>query len=99
MDDVTRSSRGFLQRFLDLLETGFEVMARYPHDLTELYWHSDYFDPPDDEDDRGGSSPDHRGRPPSGRTIKLVPPPASQRYQAARPTRIPARRSRPKQPV
>jgi hypothetical protein len=92
--------RALRRRLIALLEAGFEVMARYPYDMTELHWNSDLYDPPQDgEDRRDQGGPRKPSRPYSGRSIKLVPPPASQRYQAARPTRIPGRRSGRKQPV
>jgi hypothetical protein len=99
MNDVS-SSRSLWHRLFDLLEAGFEVMARYPYDMTELHWSNDLYDPPENGDDRHDQGGPHKpSRPYAGRTIKLVPPPASQRYQAARPTRIPARRSGRRQPV
>ncbi len=85
---------------LDFLEAGFAAMARYPYDLSELHWTPEPDQPPDDDTGSDGYWHwDRPGRPSSGRSIKLVPPPASQRYQAARPTRLPTRHSQPKQPV
>ena len=99
MNGVT-SPHGLRHRLYALLEAGFEVMARYPYDMTELHWNNDLYDPPQDGDDRHGEGgPRGPSRPYSGRSIKLVPPPASQRYQATRPTRIPARRPGRKQLV
>ena len=87
------------QPFLRFLETGFEVMARYPHDLTELTWARQLL--------RLAARthgvvaayrrPDRYSPPPDGRPIKIVPPPASQRYQSARPsaTRPPFKAQQP----
>ena len=98
--EASAPSRSLLHRLYALLEAGFEVMARYPYDMTELHWNTDLYEPPSDGDDpRGEPGSPRPSRPHSGRSIKLVPPPASQRYQAARPVRIGARKSGRKQPV
>jgi hypothetical protein len=97
MSFLSRFARNAWQRFFVLLETGFEVMARYPHDLTELHWNSTYFDPPSEPDEPGGSRPARPLTPVPGRDIKLVPSPAARRYQSALSRRKHARR--PRQPV
>ena len=87
--DIGKPHRSPWRRLYAFLESGLEVMARYPYDMTELHWDSDLFGPPDGAGggDEGGRKPP--GPPVGGRSIKVVPPPASQRYQSARPTRIP----------
>lgn len=97
--DIRTIARSLWRRFFALLETGFDVMARYPYDLTELHWNTDLYEPPADEYDSSDDDPEGPTKPTSGRTIKVVPSPASQRYQAARPTHIPVRHPRRKQPV
>jgi hypothetical protein len=90
---VSRVLLGSWRSTLHVLETGFEAMARYPYYLSELHWTSELDRPPQDNAD-GGADGGCRRRPEQSsycRSIKLVPPPASQRYQAARPIRLPAR--------
>jgi hypothetical protein len=68
--------------------------------MAEQHWSTEPFDRPESGGDSGHGKPPLRpGDLPPGRTIKVVPPPSSQRYQHARPTRIPTRQSRRKQPV
>ena len=94
------SSHGFWQRIFAFIEAGFDMMARYPYDLSELHWNPDLCDPPTDDDgDAGDGMPRRPASPGSGRAIKVVPSPASQRYRAARPAHTPAGTSRRKQRV
>lgn len=97
MSYFIRFARSIWHRLFALLEAGFEVMARYPHDLTELHWNSTYFDPPPEADGPGSSGPSRPLAPVPGRGIKLVPPPAARRYQSARARRKHSNRDR--QPV
>ena len=96
--DVNNAPRSFWQRLYGLIEAGFEVMARYPYDMTELSWNSDLFGKPDDDESPGEDGPEPPAKPPGGRAIKVIPSPAMQRYQAARPSRLTIRPMR-KQPV
>jgi hypothetical protein len=97
--DATRIARRLWQRLFTFLEAGFEVMARYPYDLTELHWDTGLYEPPDDGEEPRSDDFRRPARWAPGRTIKVIPTPASQRYQSAQPARIPARRSRRKQSV
>jgi hypothetical protein len=98
--DATTTTRSLWSRLYALFESAFELMARYPYDMAEQHWHSELYDRPDDDGDTGPGSPSFRPMdPPSGRSIKIVPPPSSQQYRHARPTRMPARHLRRRQPV
>ena len=96
--NARRAPRRLWQRVLGLLETGFEVMARYPYDMTEMHWQADLYDPPSD-DGRNGGGGGHPAPGPRTRMIKVVPPPASQRFHAAQSQHLPLRNAKRKQPV
>ena len=70
------------------LNAGFAAMARYPCDLDELPWTLGVDDLPDGPSDVATRRP-RRSRSAGSRTIKLVPPPASQRYHGEKPRRVP----------
>jgi len=93
--EVIATPRGLWSRLYALFEAAFEVMARYPYDMAEQHWHTELYDRPEDDGDTGRGKPSLRPiNPPSGRPIKVVPPPSSQRYRHARSTRISTRQSR-----
>jgi hypothetical protein len=88
---VSRVLLGSWRSTLHVLEIGFEAMARYPYYLSELHWSSNLTQPPQDDGVADGGGLRRPDQPSYCRSIKLVPPPASQRYQAARPIHLPAR--------
>jgi len=98
MAESTGILRRLRQSTLRLLETGFEAMVRYPYDLCEMPWYDGLHDDNPGPGDSPNDPPTGPG-PSDGRTIKLVPPPASRRYHAEGPRRIPVKTPKSKQPV